>query len=406
MGYSSFPADFASNPNLDGVVISYKYFGSIGTVASPYNKGRTTTQEVGHWLNLYHIWGNSSSSSCSVDDLVTDTPNQYSYNFSCPNFPTTDACTASSPGIMFMNYMDYTDDACMNMFTNGQITRMRALFDSSNGIRRQILELADYIITPPVISGGNPICSSNSQNYVVSGAPSGFYWDVNSFLSIYGSNTNSTVNLNVANSISNGDGMVCIKSSSGVILAKKYVWVGPPIISSISGPTYFQAGYNSQTYYANFSGGQPSLYNTSDYEWLLNHDIYDIYSYGYYANAYFYNASSYYLSVRAQNTCGWGSKANLIVFAYDYSPSPPYPNPTSDVLNVELGQSSSSKSQGESITYDIRLYDGQGNLLRQTSSKGGTVQFSVSNLPDGIYYLHIYDGVNSKPEMQQIVVEH
>jgi hypothetical protein len=57
-------------------------------------------------------------------------------------------------------------------------------------------------------------------------------------------------------------------------------------------------------------------------------------------------------------------------------------------------------------TYDIRLYDGMGNLLRNSQTKGGTIQFNVSALPDGIYYLHIYDGVNVKPEMQQIVVEH
>jgi hypothetical protein len=65
-------------------------------------------------------------------------------------------------------------------------------------------------------------------------------------------------------------------------------------------------------------------------------------------------------------------------------------------------QSASTTAQD----YDLRLYDGQGNLLRQQQIRGGAVQFNVQNLPDGIYYLHIYDGVNAKPEMQQIVVEH
>jgi len=58
------------------------------------------------------------------------------------------------------------------------------------------------------------------------------------------------------------------------------------------------------------------------------------------------------------------------------------------------------------LSFDVRLYDVQGNLLRQQKTKGGTVEFNVANLPDNIYYLHVYDGVNSTPVMQQIVVEH
>ena len=77
-----------------------------------------------------------------------------------------------------------------------------------------------------------------------------------------------------------------------------------------------------------------------------------------------------------------------------------YPNPTSDILTMEIGVESTK------ATYDIRLYDGQGNLLRQQKTKGGTVQFNVSALPNGIYYLHVYDGVSDTPEMRQIVVEH
>jgi hypothetical protein len=73
---------------------------------------------------------------------------------------------------------------------------------------------------------------------------------------------------------------------------------------------------------------------------------------------------------------------------------------------IETGATADTKAQGANLTYDVRLYDGQGNLLRNATNKGGTVQFNVSALPDGIYYLHIYDGINSTPEMQQIVVQH
>jgi hypothetical protein len=80
-----------------------------------------------------------------------------------------------------------------------------------------------------------------------------------------------------------------------------------------------------------------------------------------------------------------------------------YPNPVSDVLFVEIDPPSNTKTQ---ITFDIRLLDMLGNLLHQTFTKGGTVEFNVNNLPDGLYYLHIYDGVNEKPEMQQVLVQH
>jgi hypothetical protein len=118
LGYAQFPGGAAAT---DGVVIGYQYFGTTGTVVSPFNKGRTGTHEVGHWLNLRHIWGDEAA--CAQDDLVGDTPLQADKNFGCPTFPKVDACTSGN-GVMYMNYMDYTDDACMYMFTNGQKSRM------------------------------------------------------------------------------------------------------------------------------------------------------------------------------------------------------------------------------------------------------------------------------------------
>jgi hypothetical protein len=118
LGYAQFPGGAAAT---DGVVIGYQYWGNTGTAVAPFNKGRTATHEVGHWLNLRHIWGDEAA--CSQDDLVGDTPLQADKNFGCPSFPKVDACTSGN-GVMYMNYMDYTDDACMYMFTNGQKTRM------------------------------------------------------------------------------------------------------------------------------------------------------------------------------------------------------------------------------------------------------------------------------------------
>lgn len=130
-GYLGYAYPPGVSPNLDGVVIGYKYFGTFGTVQSPYNKGRTTTHEVGHWLNLEHLWGlGQSNSNCSADDNVSDTPKQSGPNYDCPSFPHI-SCSNGNNGDMFMNYMDYTDDDCMNLFTEGQKQRMLAVMDGA-----------------------------------------------------------------------------------------------------------------------------------------------------------------------------------------------------------------------------------------------------------------------------------
>ncbi len=125
LGYAQFPG---GNSATDGVVIGPNYFGSssLGSgffLSAPYDKGRTTTHEVGHWLNLRHIWGDATCGS----DLVSDTPTHNAANYGCPAYPHLSTC-AGTPIEMTMNYMDYTDDPCMYMFTNGQKVRARALF--------------------------------------------------------------------------------------------------------------------------------------------------------------------------------------------------------------------------------------------------------------------------------------
>ena len=121
LGYSTVPTNW-TDPE-DGVVIGWQYFGTTGTIQAPYHKGRTATHEIGHWLNLEHVWGGWSS--CG-NDQVNDTPTQEWENYGCPSFPEApNSCgTTNANGDMFMNYMDYTNDACMNLFTNGQKTRM------------------------------------------------------------------------------------------------------------------------------------------------------------------------------------------------------------------------------------------------------------------------------------------
>ena len=126
LGYAKFPG---GNPLTDGVVILNSAFGSRekypqGYYQPRYDKGRTTTHEVGHWLNLYHPWGPNPFGA--ADDLVDDTPPQTKPSYECFTMPT--GSDATQEPKLNMNHMDYIEDGCMWMFTNGQKARMLATF--------------------------------------------------------------------------------------------------------------------------------------------------------------------------------------------------------------------------------------------------------------------------------------
>jgi hypothetical protein len=121
LGYAQFPG---GDPATDGVVVRSTAFGRTGALAADYALGRTCTHEVGHWLDLLHIWGDDGR-GCEGSDAVADTPNQGGPNLGKPVFPTL-SCGNGPDGDMFMDYMDYVDDAAMTMFTRGQAERMAA----------------------------------------------------------------------------------------------------------------------------------------------------------------------------------------------------------------------------------------------------------------------------------------
>lgn len=144
LGYAQFPGGSAST---DGVVNDYRYFGTVGTATAPFNLGRTMTHEVGHYLNLRHIWGDGN---CNVDDFVSDTPLASGSNGGCQIGSS--SCNSVD---MVQNYMDYSDDACMNLFTQGQKSRMQAALASS----RASLLNSNGCGTPGGGGGGNPTCN-------------------------------------------------------------------------------------------------------------------------------------------------------------------------------------------------------------------------------------------------------
>ena len=141
LGYSTLPG---MDESKDGVVISFDDINNHRGTTAKVNDYRTIVHEVGHWLNLYHIWGEGY---CG-DDKVDDTPKQSTYTPGCP-IGARVSCGNSTTGDMYMNYMDFTDDVCMNMFTNGQRHRARILFEpggarhlmlSSKGLNISMIE--------------------------------------------------------------------------------------------------------------------------------------------------------------------------------------------------------------------------------------------------------------------------
>jgi hypothetical protein len=168
LGYAQFPGGKAAT---DGVVITFTGFGTTGTAQAPYNLGRSATHEIGHWLNLRHIWGDDGT-KCTGSDLVGDTPNQADENYGCPTFPNV-SCNNGPSGDMFVNYMDYTDDRCMFMFTNGQKSRMYATLVTggshhsvtiSGKCGSQVAAISNSAIIPSLLSiVPNPVTSGAAK---------------------------------------------------------------------------------------------------------------------------------------------------------------------------------------------------------------------------------------------------
>jgi len=162
-GFATFPN--VVEDHLDGIVVQYQFFGNIGTANSfpAYSEGKSCVHEVGHWLNIMHPWG--LGNNCPVNDAIADTPAQSVYHFSCAN-----SVTECGNALMLENYMQYTNDACQSIFTEGQKAIMRNNF-AVGGARENICDLNGYQeVTGGTISGkiwhdvnGNNTYTSNEQ---------------------------------------------------------------------------------------------------------------------------------------------------------------------------------------------------------------------------------------------------
>lgn len=432
LGYAQFPGGSAST---DGVVIDYDDFGTTGTASPPFNLGRTATHEVGHWLGLYHIWGDEPQ--CTQDDGVADTPQQKDKNYGCPSFPQGSSqaggsCSGSSPGSMFMNYMDYVDDACMYMFTNGQkvnmlaaLTQQRAPLLSSNGC-------AGVIPNPNTCdSTSNVAASATLQLYRpsdVSSNGTGWISGTNSFLDkakadkftansnlqikglwiffgyLYSpGNGSSTVLYKIWNN--NGTGGAPSTALGGQTTTTLNIYNN--LIATPAQPTYVQFPSmitHNGTFYAGVefdpTNGDTIAIVTNTQNLSAN-TAWEMWS-----NNTWYEYS---------NTNSWNTQLSHLMYPVLCSPSttsdysyPPnqfdvelFPNPADDILYIGFGNNDYS-----SQPIELKVLNMLGDIVytRKINASSSTMSLELAELSNGLYVLELRQ--NNKLSIKKFQVNH
>ena len=387
LGYAQFPGGAAST---DGVVILTTGFGRGGSAAAPFNLGRTATHEVGHWLNLRHIWGDAACGN----DLVSDTPTQNTSNTGCPTFPKR-TCGNTTNGDMFMNYMDYTDDACMYMFSNGQSSRMNALF-ATGGARASLTTslggTAPGGTTPPPTTVTYCASKGTSVAYEwidlvqigsinrASGADAGYYNGTALSTSVAAGST-QTINFSVG-----------FASTAYTEYVKIYAdWNKNGVFTDAGELIVNAAGSTSATTRsASFTVPATAKSGTTRLRVVASDNSAtascNSYSYG--------ETEDYTLNVTGGTARTDGSVArqgNGSAEQYTL-----YPNPASDVLSIARPLGADPEQ-----AFSVRVYDLRGSEVKGLSFADG--KLSVSTLRAGTYMLTINDG--SKLTHQRFVKE-
>ena len=172
LGYATFPTALSSNPNEDGIVLNAEYVGRNGCASAPYDLGRTATHEIGHWLGLYHTFQGGCAGTTAVDcassgDEVCDTPPTASSNFGCPSVQNTCTETPTDMDDNTHNYMDYGDDACIIMFTHGQVDRMQAVLNTTRSNLWSVQNLADANCGCSAATPCSPTAGFSADNTIV-----------------------------------------------------------------------------------------------------------------------------------------------------------------------------------------------------------------------------------------------
>lgn len=374
LGYATFPG---SPANVDGVVMQYNAFGRTGTLQANYDKGRVATHEVGHWVSLFHIWGDDGG-LCTGDDLVADTPLQGNNYTGCPSGQQFSCGTSD----MYQNYMDYTNDACRNLFTTGQSNRIKALFLPGNA-RAGFISWGD-------ISGNANICDNNNYTYSIPSSGTSFTWTVSNLTIVSGQGTNTLT----VKSTFNGPATISVTSQG--LCSSRTIAVGPPQFAGFlvngqmtSNGTGCVNSYNSIAAVPNDPSAQ--------YYWSQSDPN------GFIANASqsstaftAYNASCYYLNVNISNVCGSRNETLTMCLNNCFAKYTVFPNPAKDYITVEFDHIESAESLPDEIVLlsektgsAVKTIDVQDIYKRNTLKNGKQIEIEARDLPRGTYYLHI-----------------
>ena len=381
LGYAQFPGGVAAT---DGVVISPVYFGRVGTVTSPYNLGRTASHEVGHWLNLNHIWGDDSG-ACTGTDNVADTPNQGAEHYGTPTFPQV-SCSNGPNGDMFMNYMDYVDDNAMFMFSTGQSSRMNALF-ATGGTRVGLLTSAGGTApgstTPPTTTV--TYCASKGTSvayeyldYVklgtiarTSGADAGYY---------NGTALSTSVAAGSAQTISFSAGFTGTAYSEYV---KVYIDYNQNGVFTDAGELVVSAAASTAATIRTGSFTVPTTAKSGNTRLrVVLSDASATTSCGTYSYG---ETEDYTITVTGGARVGSPTTARLGAGSGSADAYTLYPNPATDVLSIARPLSADPEQP-----FSVRVYDLRGSEVRGLSFAEG--QLNVSSLRAGIYLLTVNDG--------------
>ncbi len=358
------------NATLDGVVSGTPYFGGPGqATGSPYDLGRTVTHEVGHFLGLRHIWRNSG---CGLDDGINDTPLQDDENFGCPNHPSP---SCGNSGDMFMNYMDYVNDNCMNAFSVEQGDYMNTILNTSRSSLANSGGFACAAANPltfEIVDSGDPSCYLGFDGFInveATGGTGNYTYTLNNGTS---NNTGIFTNLQA------GPYDITVEDGNETLIIS--ITLTEPVLLEI-----FEGLVEDNTCFSGKTGsievfGNGGSSATGNYQYQLNSNLPQ--STGIFTDLV---NNTYTLTVIDDNDC----TAQLTVFIT----SPPK-------IIINFLDTTAIKCNGDSLG-GFKV-SGSGGVPTYKYSIGGNYQTSgvFNNLPAGIYSVSLKDNndcIETKP---------
>ena len=383
-----------ANPDFDGIAVDESVVGI--TTSARFGLGRTVTHEMGHYLDVEHVFG-TDENGCSDSDFCNDTPNQNAGNFNVPTFPRI-SCGNGPNGDMFMNFMDFTDDRVMNLFTNDQRTRMRAVFQPGmprSGFIDNYFSMQNVYrsCTYNYFRVNTPFCQAQDNiSWSVSGPATG-------------GNTNR-IFASFRNS-STANGVATVTASWGNFTASQSLQVGYGVESSFC--TYNCGGYSS-TYTESMRDGNAILtcpntyingeliYSGSNYPpgvsiTLLNSSAPVYFSSNSNTFSLYFTQNFSDATIRAVIPTACGNKTVDYIFLARGSESPYYrisPNPASNnvVISAAMKKNGATEKIANDYQFEVQVFNPFGQMLASKKNVAGNpdVDIDISRFPSNQFY--------------------